>query len=147
VVLQAAREVARIVTLINKMIGPKDKPKAKFIAPAAAAGPESPVKGDPKGGDSQSEAHPAFKDKRIIPPPTRSGPSTAAPPGKTGIRPEDLILPDLETFIPSHEVAAWDGVTQDLFADISRSYQELQAIGAEMAATLEAPAGGNGSQA
>ncbi len=49
---------------------------------------------------------------------------------------QDLLLPDLETFFPAHEVASWDHATQDIFKNIAENYQELQTIGVEMAARL-----------
>jgi hypothetical protein len=64
--------------------------------------------------------------------------------GKNDIIKDDLILPDLETFFSPHEVAAWDEVTQGFYKNISKNYQELQAIGAEMAAGL--PDAENGGQ-
>jgi hypothetical protein len=142
VVLQAAREVTRIVSLISKMIDPKTKPKSTLVPCTNVTGQDSRV----SPAARKTEALPALGIKKT---PSRSqsaatNPPTAVQPQQTGIGPENLILPDLDTFFPPREVASWDGDTQALFQNISRSYQELQAIGAEMAAALEAPDRGNG---
>jgi hypothetical protein len=112
IVIQAAREVTRIATLITKMTNPKNK-KASSIP-------------------RQDEASAAWQNGR-----PSSGCRPVAPPtAANDINPDDLILPDLDTFFSPHEVAAWDEVTQGFYKNISKNYQELQAIGAEMAAGL-----------
>jgi hypothetical protein len=108
VVIQAAREVTRIATLITKMTSPKNKTAPRL---------QQPTGGNPPAGKK---------------------------PGEAGIKPEDLILPDLETFFPPHELASMDDVSRELFNNISRNYQEMQAIGSEMAANLGKSAPGDG---
>jgi hypothetical protein len=135
VVLQAAREVTRIVSLNNKLTDPKAKPNLKST-PVPLAG----------FGGTASGGLPAFQ-KTTSPSPPGSDPPVARQPGKTGSRPDDLILPDLATFFPPHEVASWDGVTQDLFKDISRNYQELQALAMEAASIPPESIGGSGKSA
>jgi hypothetical protein len=112
-VIQAAREITRIATLITKMTDPGTKSR-----PNHSSG----------SGERPSRAPAALKNKTI------------------GPRALDFILPDLDTFFPPREVANLDGVSQDLFKNISKNYQELQAIGAEMAASLDEPDKGNGNQ-
>jgi hypothetical protein len=107
VVIQAAREVTRIATLITKMTSPKTKSAPGF--PARKPGKPSASAPRPTAAD-QSE--------------------------KPDIQPEDFILPDIATIFPPQAVASWDPATQDIFKDIVRNYQELQTIGAEMAAGL-----------
>jgi hypothetical protein len=136
VVLQAAREVARIVTLINKMTVTNAKPEAAFMPGTAAAGR---ARAASPGGRRQPTA--------FRPQPPGAKPQAAAPAGNPDLQPADLLLPDLDALFPPGKVASWDGETQALFGTMSRSYQELQAIGAEMAASLEGPATGNGSKA
>jgi hypothetical protein len=145
VVVQAAREVTRIVSLINKMINPKTIPKSALVPCTDVTGQDGTV--SPAG--RKTAAPPALGNKKTF---SRwqspaTNPPAAVQPQQTGIGPDNLILPDLDTFFPPREVASWDGDTQALFQDISRSYQELQAIGAEMAAALEAPDRNNGEYA
>ena len=111
VVIQAAREVTRIATLITNMTNPKTRPGSL-------------------GRDSQEPS--AKKNK------------ADKQPGEADIKPKDLLLPDLETFFPPHEVASLDEVSRELFDNISRGYQEIQAIGAELAVSLDKSAPGNG---
>ncbi len=111
VVIQAAREVTRIATLITKMTNPKTRP--------ASVGRES----------QEPPAKKNKADKKL---------------GEGDLKPEDLLLPDLETFFPPHEVASLDDVSREFFDNISRGYQEMQAIGADLAASLEKSAPGNG---
>jgi hypothetical protein len=132
IVLQAAREVTRIVTLINKMTDPRPKPK--LTSPHISLA----------GSEKQDRAGPPTYRQTTSPPPTGSDPSAAPRSGQTGSQPEDFILPDLATFFPPHEVAAWDGATQDLFKNISRNYQELQTLAMEAASTPPDFTGGNG---
>jgi hypothetical protein len=113
VVIQAAREVTRIATLITKMTDPGTKSKLNHSSGSVVVKNAAPA---------------ALKNQKI---------------GRQAL---DFILPDLDTFFPPREVANLDGVSQELFKNISKNYQELQAIGAEMAASLEAPARGNGNQ-
>ena len=109
IVIQAAREVTRIATLITKMTDPKTK---------------------------------AFQNSTVAKPgrPASRPPATAADPGlepgAVDLEAQDLMLPDLETFFPAHQVASWDHATQDIFKNIAENYQELQTLGAEMAARL-----------
>lgn len=111
VVIQAAREVTRIATLITKMTNPKTRPASV---------------------ERESQEPSAKKNK------------ADKKPGEGDIKPEDLLLPDLETFFPPHEVASLDDVSREFFDNISRGYQEMQAIGADLAASLEKSAPGNG---
>ncbi len=109
IVIQAAREVTRIATLITKMTDPKTK---------------------------------AFQDSTVAKPgrqasrPPSTAPDPGPEPGAVDLKAQDLMLPDLETFFPAHEVASWDHATQDIFKNIVENYQELQTIGAEMATRL-----------
>ena len=113
VVIQAAREVTRIATLITKMTDPGTKSKPNHSSSVVAKNP----------------APAALKNQKI---------------GRQAL---DFILPDLDTFFPPREVANLDGVSQKLFKNISQNYQELQAIGAEMAASLDEPEKGNDNKA
>ncbi len=120
IVIQAAREVTRIATLITKMTSPKNK-NARLITPEDKA-----LAASPNGRPT-------------------SRPRPAAPPAvENDINPESFILPDLDTFFPPHEVSSWDKATQGLYKNISKNYQEIQAIGAEMAAGLPAAGPDNG---
>jgi hypothetical protein len=143
VVVQAAREATRIVAQIIKMTDPKAKPRSALVPRTDATGPESTVSPAGQG----RKAAPALENERL---PSRPHSPGANPPavvqsGKDGVGPNDFMLPDLDTFFPPREVASWDSGTQALFQNISQSYQELQAIGAEMAAALEAPASDRGN--
>jgi hypothetical protein len=120
IVIQAAREVTRIATLITKMTNPKNK-KASSI---------------PREGEVPS----VLQNDR----PSSRPRCSASSIGKNDIKPDDLILPDLDTFFSPHEVASWDEATQDLYKNISKNYQEIQTIGAEMAAGLPAAEEDNG---
>jgi hypothetical protein len=108
VVIQAAREVTRIATLITKMTSPKNK---------TAPRPQHLTGGNPPAGKK---------------------------PGEVDIKPEELILPDLENFFPPHELASMNDVSRELFNNISRNYQEMQTIGAELAVSLDKSAPGDG---
>ncbi|HSO71748.1 MAG TPA: hypothetical protein VLR91_03755 [Thermodesulfobacteriota bacterium] len=114
IVIQAAREVTRIATLITKMTSPKNQ-NARSISP-------------------EDKAPAACQTGRPSSRPRHSDP----PIEKNDFNPDDLILPDLDTFFSPHEVASWDEVTQGLYKNISKNYQELQTIGAEMAAGVSA---------
>jgi hypothetical protein len=122
IVIQAAREVTRIVTLITKMTNPKNK-SARSMSPE----PKAPA--DCQNGRPSSRCRPA-----------------APPATENDIKPEDFILPGLHTIFPPHEVASWDEVTQGLYKNISQNYQEIQAIGAEMAASLPHAENGKGNK-
>ncbi len=102
VVIQAAREVTRIVTLINKMTTasdpkPKPKPKTTPISPASPVGRES-------------EAPPAFKDQGTasLPAPDRPRPASRAPSslGMPTNRLRSLSLTS-RPYFRRQEVAAW----------------------------------------
>jgi hypothetical protein len=110
IVIQAAREVTRIATLITKMTDPKTRVFQDW--PAAKPGRQTPS----------------------CPPPTIA--DTGLEPGDTANLARDLTLPDLETIFPPGAVASWDHETQDLFKNMAKNYQELQALGAELAAGL-----------
>jgi len=114
IVIQAAREVTRIATLITKMTSPKNK-NARSIS-------------------LEDNAPAACQTGRPSSRPRRSAPPTE----KNDFNPDDLILPDLDNLFSPRAVASWDEITQGLYKDISKNYQELQAIGAEMAAGLPA---------
>jgi hypothetical protein len=109
IVIQAAREVTRIATLITKMTDPKSK-----------AFQDLPVA---KPGRQASRSPSTAADSGLEP-------------GAVDLNTQDLLLPDLETFFPPHKVASWDHATQDIFKNIAENYQELQTIGVEMAARL-----------
>jgi hypothetical protein len=110
IVIQAAREVTRIATLITKMTDPKTK--AFQGSPVAKPG----------------------RQAACCPPPSIA--DTMVEPGDSANLARDLTLPDLETIFPPRQVASWDPTTQDLFKDIARNYQELQTLGADLAASL-----------
>ena len=112
-VIQAAREVTRIATLITKMTDPKTK--AYQGSPVAKPG----------------------RQAASWPPPTAA--DNGVEPGASANLARDLTLPDLETIFPPGAVASWDPATQDIFKDVAKNYQELQALGAEMAASLTDP--------
>ncbi len=107
VVIQAVREVTRIVTVINKMTDPK----AKF-KPA----PVSLVRN--KGERDASLQAPAVTDR----PPVR-------PQSSAGNDPMEIPVPDLEALFPPHQVAEMDELSQDLFKNISRNWSEFLALG------------------
>jgi hypothetical protein len=113
IVIQAAREVTRIATLITKMTDPKTlaslgRPVAKPSRQAACC--PAPTAADPR-----------------------------VEPGDLANLARDLTLPDLETIFTPGDVASWDPATQDIFKNVAKNYQELQALGAEMAAALTDP--------
>jgi hypothetical protein len=122
VVIQAAREVTRIVTLINKMTATSDpKPKPK---PKTTPNPlDNPV-------GRESGAHPAFTQNLA-----------------TDKQPPDTPISNLEALFPPQEVAAWDAQSQDLFKNISRNWAELQEIGAEMKCGVQKSVNSNGKSA
>jgi hypothetical protein len=125
VVIQAVREVTRIATLITKITNPKNRSGHQV---------------------RESDASAALKKNKSAPRPQPVGGSFpgAKKPGEADIRPEDLLLPDLATFFPPHQVDSLDDVSRELFDNISRGYSEMQAIGAEMADSLKKKAQGNG---
>jgi hypothetical protein len=133
-VIQAAREVTRIVTLINKMTAtsdPKPKPKPK-TTPVSASRPAG----------RENQAPPAGKDQG-----TGSDLQAERRPSENGNQLPETPIFNLEALFPPQEVAAWDAQSQDLFKDISRNWAELQEIGAEMNRSVQKSVNGNGKSA
>ena len=131
VVIQAAREVTRIVTLINKMTlssDPKPKPKLKttHISPSSSV-------------ERESDAPPAFKDQGTNSLPQKAGSDLQAErrPSANGNQLPESPISNLEALFSPQEVAAWDAQSQDLFKNISRNCAELQELGAEMKCGLQ----------
>jgi hypothetical protein len=123
VVIQAAREVTRIVTLINKMTAasnpkPKPKPKTTSLSPSSSAGREN-------------EVPPVFKDHGTtsLPAPAGTDRPPVKPQSSAGNEPTEIPVPDLEALFPPHKVAAMDELSQDLFNNISRNWSEFLALG------------------
>jgi hypothetical protein len=49
---------------------------------------------------------------------------------------EDLILPDIETFLPPERVASWDDEIKSMYAAFAKNYREFQDLCDEVAAGL-----------
>jgi hypothetical protein len=122
VVIQSAREVTRIAGLMHKMTNRKSNPAPALrgaLAVPKTAGPCAP------GKNTSSR-------------PERTGKGQPAPGhnGKTDMKPDDLIMPDLETLFTPDEIACWDGLPDNIFKKFGENYRELQTIGQEIAADL-----------
>jgi hypothetical protein len=112
-VLQSAREVTRLASLIHKITGSKTKaspsPRAGRANAAAAAPPASAKK--------------TFLD--LI--------------GQTRLNPAEPFLPDLKSLFTPEDMVFWDTVPDNVFQEFSDNYRKLQNLGIEMAADLQAP--------
>ena len=73
-------------------------------------------------------------------------PAAAALAGETDIKPEELILPDLDTLFPPHEVASWDSANQAIYNNFTKNYREFQDLCDTLAAGLPMPGNGNGTK-
>jgi hypothetical protein len=116
VVIQSAREVTRIAGLMHKMTSSTTKAghaarTGGKTAAACAPGPKTSCRPEETEKD-----HPGT--------------------GQTDIKPEDSIMPDLETLFTPDEIACWDGLPDNIFKKFGENYRELQTIGQEMAADL-----------
>jgi hypothetical protein len=116
IVIQAAREATRLVTVITKMTSPKNHNRS--------ARSTSEVPSISKNGPS-----------------TRQSVGSGSLPEEPEFKPENFILPDLDHLFPPVAVAAWDIEAQDLYRAMTKNYLELQLIGQEMAAALPAADG------
>jgi hypothetical protein len=119
VVIQSAREVTRLASLIYKMTKRTTKPDPSLRNGLAVA----------------KTAAPSALGKKPSSRPEQTGKAKPAP-GKTDINPDDLIMPDFETLFTPDDLAGWDGLPDNLFKKFSENYRELQTIGKEMAADL-----------
>jgi hypothetical protein len=119
VVIQSAREVTRIAGLMHKMTSSTTKAGRAARTGGKTAGPCAP------GKNTSSR-------------PERTGKGQPAPGhnGKTDMKPDDLIMPDLETLFTPDEIACWDGLPDNIFKKFGENYRELQTIGQEIAADL-----------
>jgi hypothetical protein len=119
VVIQSAREVTRIAGLMHKMTSSATKAGRTARTDGKTAGPCAP------GKNTSSR-------------PERTGKGQPAPGhnGKTDMKPDDLIMPDLETLFTPDEIACWDGLPDNIFKKFGENYRELQTIGQEIAADL-----------
>jgi hypothetical protein len=124
VVIQSAREVTRIASLIYKMTNSNTKPapsRRDGLAGAKTAEPLAPCKKTSSQPEQTGKVHPA-----------------AGQNGQTDINPDDLIMPDLETLFTPEDMACWEGLPDNLFQKFSENYREFQTLGKEMAADLPA---------
>jgi hypothetical protein len=67
---------------------------------------------------------------------TPAAKTAAADAGEPDIGAQDLILPDLDTFFPPHQVASWDDATKCVYETLSTNYREFQDLCDELAAGL-----------
>jgi hypothetical protein len=112
IVIQAAREVTRIVTLITKMTDPKAKsgPKSTFIPLASPAGPVR----------RQSEAPPAGKRANSPTGKAGPGPQAAQSNRKPGKHPPAGALPNLDSLFQPDDLDDLDPISLEILQDIMK---------------------------
>jgi hypothetical protein len=111
VVIQAVREVTRIVTLINKMTQSSEpKPKSK-PTPSLFKDHGSNSRPGPAGSEIQAEYQKP----------------------ETGNQPPELQLPDLGPLLQPDALTGLDDLSLDLLQNISRNWAEIQALMPEAA--------------
>jgi hypothetical protein len=107
IVIQAAREVTRIVTLITKMTDPKIKTKSTpqpTVIPVACQAP------------------PAFKNKKIPSLPAKAGPGPQAAQSnrKPGKHPPAGALPNLDSLFQPDDLDDLDPISLEILQDIMK---------------------------
>jgi hypothetical protein len=112
-VIQSARELTRLASLIHKITSSKTKaapaPRADQ-ANAAAAAPSTSAKE-------------TFQD--LI--------------GQTDQNPADSFMPDLKSLFTPEDMVFWNTVPDHVFQELGDKYQKLQNLEKAMAADLEVP--------
>jgi hypothetical protein len=128
VVIQAAREATRITALMFKMTNPKTK-----TAPAPRTGSKASASKTPVACGHGNTS------------PRRAGEALPGglQSGENAVKPEDFLLPDLDTLFSPREVASWDKANQAIYTNFTQNYREFQNLCDELAAGL--PMAGNGN--
>ncbi len=111
-VLQSAREVTRLTSLIHKITNSKTK-----AAPARRAG-----RAGAAGAAPSASAQETFLD--LI--------------GQTDPNPADSFLPDLKSLFTPEDMVFWDTLPDHVFQELGDTYQKLQNLEKAAAAELQA---------
>ena len=112
-VIQSAREVTRLASLIHKMTGSKTK-----------AGP-SPQAGRANAAAAAPSASAKETLLDLI--------------GQTDQNPAESFMPDLKSLFTPEDMVFWDTLPDHVFQELGDKYQKLQNLEKAMAADLQAP--------
>ncbi len=112
-VIQSARELTRLASLIHKMTSSKTK-----AVPAPRAGRANAAAAAPSVSAKET-----FLD--LI--------------GQTDQNPADSFMPDLKSLFTPEDMVFWDTVPDHVFQELGDKYQKLQNLEKAMAADLEVP--------